>query len=229
MKIRKGIEIVGLALKVYDNLVIADLHIGYEEALNKQGILIPRFQFDDIMKHLNNILKRTGKVKRIIINGDLKHEFGAISSQEWRHVLKVIDFLSGYCDEIIIIKGNHDTIIGPIAEKRNVKVMDMLIINDVLVVHGDKEVKIPKNIKTIIIGHEHPAISIRDKMRSERFKCFLIGKHKGKQLIVMPSFHFVQDGADILKEKMHSHYLKQNLKGFRVIVVSNGIFDFGKL
>jgi putative SbcD/Mre11-related phosphoesterase len=229
MQLLKKFEIIGLALKVYENLVISDLHIGYEEALNKQGVLIPRFQFEEIMKNLEGLFKKVGKVNRVIINGDLKHEFGTISNQEWRHTLKVLDFLELHCDEVLIIKGNHDTIIGPIAKKRKVKVVEQFIDKDVIFLHGDKIVDIPKKVKTIIIGHEHPAVTIKDKVRAELFKCYLVGKFKGKELIVMPSFHFVQEGHDMLKEKVLSPYLKQDLDDFRVLIVSKGVYDFGKL
>ena len=37
-----------LSLVYKDHLIISDLHIGFEEAMNKQGILIPRFQFEEI-------------------------------------------------------------------------------------------------------------------------------------------------------------------------------------
>ena len=51
MKIHKDIEIIDLCLFLTKSktLIIPDVHIGYEEALNKQGILIPRTQFNDIM------------------------------------------------------------------------------------------------------------------------------------------------------------------------------------
>ena len=69
----------------------------------------------------------------IIINGDIKHEFGTISEQEWRHTLRLLDFLSRYCDEVILIKGNHDMILGPIAKKRNVKVLEYYVAEPIAV------------------------------------------------------------------------------------------------
>ena len=58
MKIAKGIEIVGKALwlKEPKTLIIADLHIGYEEALNKQGILVPRTQFKETEKEIKELI-----------------------------------------------------------------------------------------------------------------------------------------------------------------------------
>jgi len=231
MNISKGIEIadLGLYLRKENILVLADMHIGYEEALNKQGVLIPRFQFKEIIQRLEKMF-RSKRFSKIIINGDIKHEFGTISEQEWRHTLRLLDFLNGYCDEVVLVKGNHDTILGPIADKRNVKVLDHLVIGDKLVIHGDKIFsKEFKGIKTVIIGHEHPAVSIKDGPRVELFKCFLKGKWKRKNLVVMPSFNLVTEGTDVMKERLLSPFLKQDLSKFEVYVVSDKVYDFGRL
>ncbi|HLC62624.1 MAG TPA: metallophosphoesterase [Candidatus Nanoarchaeia archaeon] len=231
MKILNNIKAIDLALYLDSTLVISDVHIGYEEALNKQGVLVPRLQFGDMVKGVEKILAPLGKVERIIINGDLKHEFGTISEQEWRNTLKFLDLLAKYCNEIILIKGNHDTILGPIARKRNVKIVDYYMIGKVLVTHGDKIPKkdILNQIDTIIIGHEHPAVSLKDDARVETFKCFLKGKYKGKNLIVLPSFNEVVRGTNIMRDRTLSPFLKQNLDDFEVFAVEDKVYDFGKL
>ena len=222
-----NIEIIDLALKYNDNLIFSDFHMGYEEYLNKQGILAPRFQLEETLKRLKNILSKI-KINRIIINGDLKHEFGKISRQEWKDTLKLLDFLSENCNEIILIKGNHDTILDIIAEKRSIKIFNSFKIDDILIIHGDKLVNIDKNIKKIIIGHEHPAISLKE-LRVEKYKCFLVGKYKGKTLIVQPSFNLVLEGTDIRKEHLLSPYLQQDLGNFEVFIVGDKIYHFGKV
>ena len=252
MKISPKIEIVDLSLYFNATLVIADVHIGYEEALNKQGILVPRLQLEEMLKRMDKIFRhlKNKKIERIIVNGDLKHEFGTISEQEWRNTLKFLDLLAKHCDEIILIKGNHDNILGPIAKKRNVKILENYLIepvkkeyinektltikrtkNKILVVHGDK---IPgkeslKDVSTIIIGHEHPAVSIKEGPRIERFKCFLKGKYKGRDLIVQPSFNPMAEGTDLLRDKILSPFLKQNLDSFDVFIVEDKVYEFGKL
>jgi len=229
MEILKNVEIVDLCLylKKEKVLILADTHIGYEESLNKQGVLIPRFQFKDIIERLEKV----GNVDKIIINGDIKHEFGTISELEWRHSLRLLDFLSKHCNELILVKGNHDTILGPIAKKRNVKVEDYVKIKNILAIHGHKipSKKLLKGIKTIIIGHEHPAVSIHEGPRTELFKCFLKGKWKRKTLIVQPSLNLVTEGTDILKEQLLSPFLKQDLSNFECFIVGDKVYDFGKL
>jgi len=261
-----------------------NFHLGYEEALNKQGLMLPRFQFDEIMTRLGKIFNKlkNNKIERIIVNGDLKHEFGTISDQEWRHTLKLIDYFGQHCKEIILIKGNHDMILGPIAKKRNVKVLEHYLIstikknsiinksiknkdsikkitmnnksqlkinkkiskqfkiinfkkklskNKILVLHGDEIPKKEqlKDVSTIIIGHEHPAVTIKGGPRMELFKAFLVGKWKKYNLIAQPSFNMVTEGTDVLKEQVLSPFLKGNLKNFNAVVVGDKLYGFGKL
>ncbi len=265
MKVADNIDIIDLALCIKGHLILSDSHIGFEEALNKQGILVPRFQFESIIKRLDHILLKSKgkKIDKIIINGDVKHEFGKISEQEWRHTLKLLDYLSKHCNEIILIKGNHDIILGPIARKRNVKVLDYYLIGidekspmkkesmvkksinklsfkklkiknnkkNILIIHGDKipDKNLLKDTNTIIIGHEHPAVSIKEGPRVELFKCFLKGKYQNKDLIVQPSFNLVTEGTDITKERLLSPFLQQNLGNFEVFVVADRVYRFGKL
>lgn len=231
MEIIKGIEIIDLSLylKDFDTLIFSDFHVGYEEMLNKKGILVPRFHIKDIILRLEKIFKQKPRVKTIVISGDLKHEFGHISDQEWRDSLKLLDYLSRHCERLVLIKGNHDTILGPIAEKRNLKIVDHLLIDNILICHGHEIVKTDAKIKTIIIGHEHPAVSLEEGPRIETFKCFLKGIYQRKKIIVIPSFNQMSEGIDLTREKVLSPYLEQNLNNFEVYVVSDKVYDFGRL
>ncbi len=223
MKILPDIELVDLALKYKNAIIIGDLHLGYEESLLKQGYLAPFLQLKKIMGRLGKIIQKA-KPEKIIINGDIKEEFGSITRQEWGETLKLIDSL-GNKAELILIKGNHDTILEPIARKRNIKVKERFDIDDITIVHGDKLVKNPN--RTIIISHEHPAISFKERP-DEKYKCFLLGKYKSKNLIVLPSFNPLLPGSDITTGGFLSPYLK-NIKNFEVFVVQDKVYKFGKL
>jgi len=227
MKILPDIEIIdlGLWLKKEKILIVSDFHLGYEEMLKEKGILVPRFQLKDILGRLEKILKKT-KPKKIIINGDLKHEFGKILSQEWRDVLRLVDFLLKNCAELVFVKGNHDLFLGPIAGKRGVKVVKDYLAGDKLICHGD-EIKKTK-AKTIIIGHEHPAITLQEPGKKEKYECFLVGKWKRKNLIVIPSFNPLTKGTNVLKKKKFGPYVN-DLSDFEVYVVGEKVYDFGKI
>ena len=243
LAILKNIKLIGLAIKIKEIIVIGDIHIGYEEALAKQGILMPRFHFKDIMGSAERILKKT-KPKTIILIGDLKHEFGRISDQEWRDTLRFLALLQKYAKKIILIKGNHDNILAPIARKKGLEIVDKYILKDnadnkagdILFIHGNALPKLSKTqnkkIKTIIIGHEHAAVSIGTCIRREKYKCFLLGKYEDKDLIVMPSFNPIVEGTDMIKECPLGPFLtKYNLFKFTAFAVDeNGkAYKFGTL
>ena len=230
MEIAKNIRIIDLSLYLVKEkaLIISDLHLGLEEAMNKQGYLVPRFQLNDIKEKLKKILENT-EINEIIFNGDLKHEFGNISATEWNNIINLMEFVGNYCKNIIIIKGNHDILLEPIARKLNIKIQEYIKINEYFISHGDK---IIDNLdfhmsKTTIIGNEHAAISIKKSGRREVYKCFLLGKYKDKTLIAMPSFNPMIEGNDILKEELLSPMLKQDLSNFRVFIAADKIYDFG--
>ncbi len=234
MEISKNLQIIheSLWLKKEQILVISDLHLGYEEYLQQKGILLPKLQINQIIAKLKKFFKQVNP-KKIIINGDLKHEFGRVLRQEWKDILHLINFLLENCQELILIKGNHDLILGPIAEKKNVKVVKDYLIKDILIIHGDQlvETETPETTKTkmIIIGHEHPAVSLKEKSKVEKFKCFLKGRWKGQELIVLPSFNPLLEGTDIIKEKLLSPFLT-DIADFKVYVVGKEeVFKFGQV
>jgi uncharacterized protein len=228
MQISDNFEIIDLALWIKDKqiLIISDVHLGLEESLHLKGILIPKQQSNLIIDSLKKILSKV-KPKTIIINGDLKHNFGKNLKQEWEDTFKLIDFLKQNCEELIFVKGNHDNFLKTIANQKKINVVDEYLVDDTLLVHGDKLVE--TNAKRIIIGHEHPAISLKEKSKMEKFKCFLKGKYKNKELIVMPSFNPLSYGSDIFNKGRFSPFLK-DISKFEVFIVGDEeLFKFGKV
>jgi len=214
-------------------LAISDLHIGFEESLAARGVLLPRSQYKQTKENMQKIIGKVGKLKEIVIVGDLKHEFGEISGQEWHDVVDFLEFLSKSCEKIVLVKGNHDTILGPIAEKKGLEIKDFYISGENCFTHGDKihEGCLDKKIKRIFLGHKHPAITIREGPKAETYKCFLAGKWKGKEVIVLPSFFPLTEGTDVeIKDTNLAFPLK--LLGFEVYVPLPGedkVLGLGKV
>lgn len=247
MEILPQIEIVSLGLYFvkHDLLALGDVHIGYEEALNKQGVLVPRFAFKEMMEKLEQMilqclsLSGKRKISTILVNGDLKHEFGKISETEWRHTVRFLKLLGQYTDHIVLVKGNHDKILEPIAKTKGLELVSSYQIAGILFLHGDVvlDAASDKSVKTIIIGHEHPAVSVNQWPRTEKYKAFLFGKWKkskiafrSKQLIVMPSFSLVTEGTDVLKESLLSPFLRgQDIQSFDCYIIGDQPYHFGKL
>lgn len=245
MEILKGIEIKGKALWIRKHkiLVVGDLHIGYEEALAKEGVFVPRNAFSELKREITNLIEETSP-KKIVINGDLKHEFGEISKQEWADSIEILTLMKESCEEVILVKGNHDKILEPIAKKVQIRVVESyfleeekkkgkhdLSIDPICFVHGDRIInnEDTRRAKILIIGHEHAAIGLREGEKIEKYKCFLVGEWKDKQIIVMPSFFSLIEGTDVNNEKLLSPYLHQDIGNFDVYVVGDQTYKFGSL
>ncbi|HIJ99437.1 TPA: metallophosphoesterase [archaeon] len=230
MNLTNDIEIKGLALYIpkHKAAIISDLQLGYEENLISQGVLVPFTQFEDTKERLSKDLNDL-ELDTIIVNGDLKHEFGRISRQEWKDVLRIIDFLSSFCKNLILVKGNHDIVLSSITKKKGVGVVDSFQLGDIFITHGHEIPEIPKGVKSIIIGHDHPAVKLRDGDVSETYKCYLKGKWKRKTLIVQPSSFLLTEGTDVLHYTLKSPFLEKGIENFEIFVVADKPFYFGKL
>jgi uncharacterized protein len=240
MNLMPGVRIVDLALFLDDPqaLVLGDTHLGYEKELSAQGIFIPKMHFDDLMRRILPIIERTHP-KEIILNGDIKHEFGTISDEEWRQARKLIETLSSHA-QVTLIKGNHDAILGPIARETNLRIVDHVLLGDTFICHGDVLFDTHPDFvraSTVVIGHEHPALTLRDGVRSEKYKCFLKGNYLQKNLIVMPSMSQLFEGTDVTSEKLLSPFLRSGADSFEAFLISpvqlpdsdQGVFAFGRV
>jgi len=231
-----GAEIIETALwlKKPDVLIIADLHLGFEETQTRQGVMLPRFNFEEIKKSLEKIFAKRERFEKIVIDGDLKHEFGIPSQQEWKEALGLLDLLQKHCKEILLVQGNHDNVLGPIAAWRGIRILKegfFLEKEKIFITHGHKFFfsREFEQAKTIIIGHDHVAVTIREGTKRETFKCFLKGKYEGKCLVVLPSMSPIATGTDVLKNKLLSPFLQGDMLGFECWVVADKQLYFGKL
>ena len=185
-------------------LVIGDLHLGYEEMLQKEGVHISLGQLKELRNNLDKIVKiiqkDNYKLNEIIFLGDITHAF-AYEWSEKNYYKELIKLATKYIPEnkIVLIKGNHDTI--DYTYKNTLK--DCYISSDkkIAFLRGHKDFKkiYNKNVKTIVLGHLHPSVVLKDKqnIRKEKFKCFLVGKFKGKRIIIIPSFLSSNEGSTI--------------------------------
>lgn len=235
-------------LLVKDILVIGDLHIGYDDQFHGRAVF-PGSQLENIKEKLKEVFEyletKKLKVRKVVLLGDVKHDFSKITDIEWRETINFFDFLNENIvdkNKIIVIKGNHDTILEPIVRKRNILLKDYykIEINGKVFcfLHGDKLFKQCLDSDFLVFGHLHPAITLSDKYKNEKYKCFLKGKWKGKQVFILPSFTSVSLGYDLnnLNEKDYKDKFfvipNNNLKSFEIIIYNNEDkkkYNFGKL
>lgn len=231
------IEYIGKCLLLEEKgkkvLVVGDLHFGFEEALNNSGVFVVRKMFEEVKKEFEEVFEKIGKTDKVVLLGDVKHEFGRISSQEWKEILGLVDYFKEKCDELVVVKGNHDVMLSGLLKKKEVRFEKYYIWSDkVGFVHGDEDFSDIWNekIELVVVGHAHPAVKIGNNVRKEKYKCFLEGKFKGKKLIIVPSFFDINEGSD-LREYDSGLVWKINFGKFNVKVVGEKleVMDFGKL
>ncbi len=87
-------------------LMAADLHLGLEYELAKQGINIP-YQWNRILSELMLLLEEY-RPDRLVLLGDVKHGVPATSFQEKREIPLFFETLLEVVKHIDITRGNHD-------------------------------------------------------------------------------------------------------------------------
>jgi len=237
-------------------LAIADVHLGIEDALQDEGILVPRDHLAQVQQRLERILGElhvtpSDPLHKVLINGDLRHQFGPLSRVEHKESKEFLRWLAQWAEHIVLIEGNHDGSLAALAGERIV-ICKSYSVGDCWFVHGDsplppsplpsegegsrgvRELGTRSDGQWIVIGHEHPAVGLRDPVthRVEVYKCFLVGKFAEKNLLVLPSFNQLVKGSDLLKEQPLSPVVRSSeLEDFFVYVVSDAgdIYEFGPL
>ncbi|MCC5994361.1 MAG: metallophosphoesterase [Candidatus Aenigmarchaeota archaeon] len=242
MEIFENVEIINgfkaVYIKELDLIVISDLQLGEELYLaEEKGIFVPQVQLKEIKKELSAIFRKI-KAKRILINGDVKHEFGEASRQEWREVIELVEFLRKKVKEIIVVRGNHDNYLLNIASKIDLQVFDPFYLEKgYLFTHGHKKISYPENFHTLIIGHEEPAIILKEGFDKIKLPALLYGKMRNsKRIICLPAFSILSSGTEINAseiEDLLSPILKEDVDVDELEVIGIdkelGPLKFGKL
>ncbi len=207
--------------------VVADLHLGYESALEWDGVHIPRIQTKSIKDSLQRIIEKHDP-QRIIVLGDLKHEFSRNLGQEVRDVRSVLDFLKKRV-EVLLVKGNHDNYLENIASRLEIPVVEKHQEEGYTLVHGH----LACTDRPLIMAHEHPSIKIVDSVGAYlKLPCFV--DLKEEEVLVMPAFSPLASGTD-LTGVAPADYLSPILKlsdvrSARIYACSEiGILDLGTL
>ena len=186
--------------------VIADLHIGYEGILQREGVMIPKYQKEILKERIEKIINFY-KPEKLIINGDLKHEFGKNLRQEWREVTEILSFIRKRTD-VLLIRGNHDNYLKTIASKMEIGFFEEIELGNIKIFHGHKNIDFEG--RKLIMAHEHPSLLIKDKVGAVvKLPCFMVSK----EIVVMPALSPLASGTDISSDES---FLSPILKGEKI-------------
>ncbi|MDH3365296.1 MAG: metallophosphoesterase [Thermoplasmata archaeon] len=176
----------------HNALVVADLHLGCEAALEYQGMSLPRMQTRKLRKVVMGLLD-TLKPDKLIVAGDLKHNFSRNLTQEWNDVADFIRLISAGV-EVVVIRGNHDNYLGAILSEFGMRLGSELKLGRFRIIHGHAgSIDGPT-----IMGHIHPSMSLEDEVGARvRRPCFL--HHSEGSMLVLPALSIVSPGLDIMR------------------------------
>ncbi len=244
MKIFERFEIVENYPALYSEkigaLIISDLHLGLESLMADSGVYMPKFQLSEMKKDLKDISQKKD-FDKMIVCGDIKHEFSGTSYHEKKEVEEFIEFSQGLTEEIYLVKGNHDNyLIYPVKRYPKVELKDFFVFEGVNFIHGHERIEEINrlDIEYLIMGHEHPALSLTDEIGAkEKLRCFLYGEMRnGIKLIVLPAFSRLAQGSQVnqvREEDILSPILKDmvDIGEMKAIGVDKeaGIFEFPEI
>jgi len=180
------------------NLVISDLHIGFEHKFSSNKIPNSKnSSVNDIITNVKKIIKKENP-DTLILLGDVKSSIQNITKSEWNDVPYFFEELNSL--DVILIPGNHDANITRLIPD-NVTLISSkgMIIDDVLLTHGHTmPSKNYSNVNNIIMGHIHPVYFDENSLlNGERIwisiktdKSKIFSSTKGKiNITIIPSFN----------------------------------------
>lgn len=181
--------------------VIADLHVGYDEARQRRGEAVPVRSLDEALAPLRALATRAS-IARLVIAGDLYE-----AAHEEALADELTAWLAGVGVRLVgLVPGNHDR---GLAGARLPVCPDGIRIGDWLVIHGDV---VPSRGR-LVQGHVHPSLRWGSRIAAP---CYL----EGKRRLVLPAFSRDAAGVNVLREPRWRSYQCHAIAGERVL-------DFG--
>lgn len=207
--------------------VITDFHLGYESVMREDGVSLPELQKEKILDRLSDIKNRYGP-DNIVVLGDFKHNFGRSEDSDFSELLDMMDYiLEG--SSLIMLKGNHDNFLKNYTKVKDVPLYEeRMDLDGITLTHGHRDIGWDD---LLIMGHEHPAIEIKDEIGSSmRFPCFLYNEKE--KVLVLPAIDPMSEGRDVISSPSFFSKNIENLDpaDFHIYAISeSGLVDFHRV
>ena len=193
MRIMDGVTITNDRCLILDDgptAVIGDLHLGYESSLEAEGLFLPRINAESIRESLNRLID-VYEPARIVLLGDIKHDFRRSSYSARDEVRNMMRLISDAA-ETVVIRGNHDNYLQNILSNIGLTALDHIDIGGFRLEHGHED----SGVRPVIIGHEHPSVKIPGELSGGmKLQCFVVARDEG--VIVIPPFSPFASGNDL--------------------------------
>jgi DNA ligase-associated metallophosphoesterase len=169
-------------------LAVADLHLGYAWAHRFNGQMLPFGGGDQLLERLSELCAFY-KPRKFVFLGDIVHQ--AVPVTELINEFNaIIEGLSERCETKLVI-GNHDKKLRSVLRDKAVELLPFVNVGKFLLLHGNS---VPDGSEeaTVIMGHEHPAISLGDGIKGARFPCFMVSE----RVLILPAFSLWAAGSN---------------------------------
>jgi DNA ligase-associated metallophosphoesterase len=169
-------------------LCVSDLHLGYTWAHRYQGQLMPVHAPDKLLERLLDLCTDY-QPQTFAFLGDIVHQAVPVSAIR-DEFASVVAALRSRCG-VQLILGNHDRKLRELMGGE-LELLESYEAGRYLLIHGNESLQ-SKEDAFIIMGHEHPAISLGDGVSSAKFPCFMVSAN----LLILPAFSDWAAGSDI--------------------------------
>lgn len=200
-------------LEEFSMLAVADLHLGYAWAQRAAGQLLPLGAREDTVERLSALVAEYAP-RELVLLGDLVHR--ALSTPALTAELRSLWDSLAHRTRFRLIAGNHDRHLAGLLAKLELfgELEPSVTAGPHFLAHGDSAFDeeagaILDNAAAqsglVVIGHEHPAISISDRI-SNRAKCPCF--YVNDRLLVLPAFSSWAAGTSLGRGEFLSPFLQ---------------------
>ena len=191
-------------------LVVSDLHLGYAWAQRQRGALLPVQPNEDTVPRLAALCMDL-RPARLVLLGDIVHR--ALPLPEIERALNDLTLATeGIGSDWVL--GNHDRNLEKLIARMGLKhtLHKTLQLGAFHFTHGDApQLPSPAAGEWLVLGHEHPAISIGDGVASHmKCPCFLASQN----ILMLPAFSPWAAGTNI-----HSPHWNSNVRFSQAIAI----------
>jgi len=162
-------------------IVLADLHLGYEDARSAKGDFLPIRSTHETLTRLRRLIY-VADAKRIVVAGDII-ESAVASSHRSDRIGEFLRGLEAMNVESIFLKGNHDVGCSRID-------MERFIVDGWLIRHGHDQLRTGSSeAQKEIYGHLHPVL----RWKGHTYRAFLSSPDQ----ILLPAFSCDAAGGEV--------------------------------
>jgi uncharacterized protein len=184
--------------------VLADLHLGYNDARRRDGEAVPPADLTLILAPLRQVLINQ-TLHRVVIAGDL-FEAGVSTNL----AVELASWLTAAGVESAVVPGNHDR--GLSAAPHGLLIhREGCMVGRWRVVHGDG--RLPAG--PVVQGHEHPRVRWSSRVGGP---CYLVGEER----IVLPAYSEDAAGVNVIPTRKWRKYRC-------CVIAGDSVLDFGEL